>query len=110
MRKEDDQTGDDAPLHRTHSYVGDREALVGDACFEALKRPRKAAQTVSFEKARAKRANKLAKKVGKEPALEPEQVSTPPLAPEPVATPDLAPRRKPRSDAGKRRGRLARYD
>ena len=104
MSKEDDQAGDDAPLHRTDSSDGDREALVGDAGFEAPKRPRTAARIAAFEKARATRAANLAKKVEKKPAPEPEP------EPEPVAAPPPAPRRKPRSDAGKRRGRLVRYE
>lgn len=104
MSKEDDQAGDDAPLHRTDSSAGDREAPVGDAGFEAPKRPRTAAQIAAFEKARATRAANLAKKVEKKPAPEPEP------EPEPVAAPPPAPRRKPRSDAGKRRGRLVRYE
>jgi hypothetical protein len=72
MSKGDDQTGDDAPLHRTDSCAGDWEPPVGDVGFEAPKRPRTAAQIAAFEKARAKRAENLAKKVGKKPALEPE--------------------------------------
>ena len=104
MSKEDDQAGDDAPLHRTDSSAGDREAPVGDAGFEAPKRPRTAAQIAAFEKARATRAANLAKKVEKKPTPEPEP------DPEPVAAPPPAPRRKPRSDAGKRRGRLVRYE
>ena len=104
MSKEDDQAGDDVPLHRTDSSVGDREASVGDAGFEAPKRPRTAAQIAAFEKARATRAANMAKKVDKKPALEPEP------EPKPVATHALAPRRKPRSDAGKRQGRLVRYE
>ena len=111
MSKEDDQAGDDAPLHRTDSSVGDRETPVGDAGFEAPKRPRTAAQIAAFEKARATRAANLAKKTKKaapEPEPEPEPEPTPPPAPEPAAK--AAPRRKPRSDAGKRRGRLVRYE
>ena len=111
MSKEDDQAGDDAPLHRTDSSAGDREAPVGDAGFEAPKRPRTAAQIAAFEKARATRAANLAKKTKKaapEPEPEPEPEPTPPPAPEPAAK--AAPRRKPRSDAGKRRGRLVRYE
>ena len=104
MSKEDDQAGDDAPLHRTDSSAGDREAPVGDAGFEAPKRPRTAAQIAAFEKTRATRAANLANKVEKKPAPEPEP------EPEPVAAPPPAPRRKPRSDAGKRRGRLVRYE
>ena len=112
MSKEDDQAGDDAPLHRTDSSAGDREAPVGDADFEAPKRPRTAAQIAAFEKARAKRAENLAKKVSKAPAPTPEPEPEPeaPPAPEPVVPPTPARRRKPRSDAGKRRGRLVRYD
>ena len=110
MSKEDDQAGDDAPLHRTDSSAGDREAPVGDVGFEAPKRPRSAAQIAAFEKARAKRAENLAKKVEKKPAPEPEPEPTPPPAPEPMAASSPAPRRKPRSDAGKRRGRLVRYE
>ena len=111
ISKEDDQAGNDAPLPRTgDSSVGDREAPVGDAGFKAPKRPRTAAQIATFEKARAKRAENLAKKVGKKPAPEPEPEPTPPHAPEPVATPAPAPRPKPRSDAGKRRDRLVRYE
>ena len=77
---------------------------MGDAGFEAPKRPRTSAQIAAFEKARAKRAENMAKKVEKNPAPEPER------EPEPVATPAPAPRRKPRSDAGKRRGLLVRYE
>ena len=106
-KEDDDQAWDDAPLHRTDSSTGDRETPVGDAGFEAPKRPRTAAQIAAFEKARAKRAENLAKKVGKKPAPEPEPE---PPAPEPVATPTPEPKRKPRSDAGKRRGRLVRYE
>ena len=62
MSKEDYQAGDDAPLHRTESSDGDREAPVGDAGFEAPKNPRKPAQIAAFEKVRAKRAENLAKK------------------------------------------------
>ena len=105
-KEEDDQAGDDAPLHRTDSSAGDREAYVGDG-FEAPKRPRTAAQIAAFEKARAKRAENITKKSGRKPAPEPELE---PPAPDPVATPAPAPRRKPRSDAGKRRGRLVRYE
>ena len=61
MSKEDDQAGDDVPLHRTDSYVGDREALVGDAGFEAPKIPRTTTQIAAFEKARTKRDENLAK-------------------------------------------------
>ena len=86
MSKEDYQAGDDAPLHRTDSYIGYRKALVGDDGFEAPKRPRTAAQIAAFEKARAKRAENLAKKVEKKPAPELELEPTPPPAPEPVAT------------------------
>lgn len=113
MSKEDDQAGDDAPLHRTDSSAGDREAPVGDAGFEAPKRPRTAAQIAAFEKARATRAANLAKKTKKaapEPEPEPEPEPAPPPATEPAAKAALAPRRKPRSDAGKRRGRLVRYE
>jgi len=53
MSKEDDQAGDDAPLHRTDNSVGDREAVVGYAGFEAPKRLRTATQIAAFEKARA---------------------------------------------------------
>ena len=109
-KEEDDRAGDDAPLHRTDSSAGDREAPVGDAGFEAPKRPRTAAQIAAFEKARAKRAENLAKKVEKKPAPEPEPEPTPPPAPEPMAKSSPAPRRKPRSDAGKRRGHLVRYE
>ena len=105
-KEDDDQAWDDAPLHRTDSSTGDRETPVGDAGFEAPKRPRTAAQIAAFEKARAKRAENLAKKVGKKPAPEPEPE---PPAPEPVATPEPK-RRMKRSDAGKRRGRLVRYE
>ena len=110
MSKEDDQAGDDASLHRTDSSARDREAHVEDAGFEALKRPRTAAQIASFEKARAKRAENLAKKVEEKPAPEPEPEPTPPRASEPVATPAPDPCRKPRSYVGKRRGRLVRYE
>ena len=113
MSKEDDQAGDDAPLHRTDSSAGDREAPVGDAGFEAPKRPRTAAQIAAFEKARATRAANLAKKTKKaapEPEPEPEPEPAPPSATEPAAKTAPAPRRKPRSDAGKRRGRLIRYE
>jgi hypothetical protein len=110
ISKEDYQAGDDATLHRTDSSSRDREALVGDASFEAPKRPRTATQIAAFEKARAKRDENLAKKVGKNPAREPKPESTPPPAPEPVATPALASRRKPRSDTGKRQGRVVRYE
>ena len=115
MSKEDDQAGDDAPLHRTDSSAGDREAPMGDAGFEAPKRPRTAAQIAAFEKARATRAANLAKKTKKaapesEPEPEPEPEPAPPPATEPAAKVALAPRRKPRSDAGKRRGRLIRYE
>ena len=110
MSKEDDQAGDDASLHRTDSSARDREALVGDAGFEAPIRPRTAARIAAFEKARATRAANLAKKVEKKPVSEPEPEPTPPPSPVPVATPAPAPRRKPRSDEGKRRGRLVRYE
>jgi len=110
MNKEDCQAGDNAPLYRTDSSAWDREAPLGDDSFEAPKRPRTAAQIAAFEKARAKRVENLAKKVGKKPAPEPKPEPTPSPAPEPVATPPLAPRRKPRSDAGKRWGRLVRYE
>ena len=111
MSKEDDKAGDDAPLHRTDISIGNREAPAGDAGFEAPKRPRTAAQIAAFEKARATRAANLAKKTKKaapEPEPEPEPEPTPPPAPEPAAK--AAPRRIPRSDAGKRRGRLVRYE
>ena len=62
MSKEDYQAGEDAPLHRTDSSDGDREALVGDDGFEDPKRPRTTGQIAAFEKARAKRAENLAKK------------------------------------------------
>jgi len=105
-KEEDDQAGDDAPLHRTDSSAGDREPSVGDG-FEAPKRPRTAAQIASFEKARVKRAKKLAKKSRSKPAPEPEPE---PPAPEPIITPTkIAACRKPMSDAGKRQGRLVRY-
>ncbi len=113
MSKEDDQAGDDAPLHRTDSSAGDREAPVGDAGFEAPKRPRTAAQIAAFEKARATRAANLAKKTKKaapEPEPEPEPEPAPSPATEPADKTAPAPRRKPRSDAGKRRGRLIRYE
>ena len=106
-KEEDDQAGNDAPLHRTDSSAWDRETPAGEADFEAPKRPRTAAEIAVFEKARAKRAENLAKKVGKKPAPGPEPE---PPAPEPVATPTPEPKRKPRSDAGKRRGRLVRYE
>ena len=107
-KEEDDQAGDDAPLHRTDSSTGDREAPVGDAGFEAPKRPRTAAQIAAFEKAQAKRAENLAKKSGSKPAPEPEPE---PPAPEPVTTPTPEPKRRlKRSDAGERRGRLVRYE
>ena len=83
---------------------------MGDAGFEAPKRPRTLAQIAAFEKALAKRAENLAKKVEEKPAPKPEPEPTPPHAPEPVTTPAPAPRRKPRSDTGKRRGRLVRYE
>ena len=110
MGKEDDQAGEYAPLHRTDISIGDREAHVRNAGYEAPKRPRTTAQIATFEKARAKRAENLAKKVEKKLAPEPKPEPTPPSAPEPVATPAPAPCRKPRSDAGKRRGRLVRYE
>ena len=69
-KEEDDQAEDDAPLHRTDSSAGYREASVGDS-FEASKRLRTAAQIVAFEKARAKRAEKLEKKTRSKPAPEP---------------------------------------
>ncbi len=107
MSKEEDyQAGDDAPLHRTNSSTGDRESPMGDG-FEAPKRPRTAAQIAAFEKTRAKRAENITKKSGKKPAPEPEPE---PPATEPVATPAPEPKRKQRSDAGKRRGRLVRYE
>ncbi len=90
MNKEDDQAGNNAPLHRTDSSARNREALVGDDGFEAPKRPRAAAQIAAFEKARATRAAIMAKKFEKKPAHEPEPTPLPP-APEPVATPAPAP-------------------
>ena len=114
---------DDTPLHRADSSAGIGEAYLGggegggsppgDAGFEAPKRPRTAAQIAAFERARATRAANLAKKTKKaapEPELEPEQEPTPPPSSELTAKAALAPRRKPRSDAGKRRGRLVRYE
>ncbi len=83
MSKEDDQAGNDAPLYRADSSVGDRETPVGDAGFEAPKRSRTAAQVAAFKKARAARAANLAKKTKKvapepEPEPEPEFEPTPP--------------------------------
>ncbi len=111
MTKDDDQAGDGVPLHRSDCcLIRDREAPVGDASFEAPKRPRTTVQIVTFEKARAKCAEILAKKGANKPAPELEPERTPPPGPEPAPTPALAPRRKPRSDAWKRRGRLVMYD
>ncbi len=80
---------------------------MGDGGFEAPKIPRTTDQIATFEKARAKRAENLAKKT-KKVAPQPEPRSIPPPAPEPVAMAAQAPWRKPRSDAGMRRGRLVR--
>ena len=82
-----------------------------EGSLEAPRRTRSKTQVAAFEKARATRAANLAKKTKKaapEPEPDPEPEPTPPPAPEPAAK--AAPRRKPRSDAGKRRGRLVRYE
>jgi hypothetical protein len=82
---------------------------LGDVGCKSLERPRTIAQTDSFERAKAKRAENLAKKT-KKFAPKPEPGPAPPPAPKPMTTDALAPRRKPRSDAGKRLGRMVRYD
>ena len=98
----------------TDSSPGADQAPPTDG-FEAPKRPRTVAQIAAFEKARAARAAKQAARKTKEPE---ERSVSPPLPsrreePEPVKIATATPtpvRRKPRSDAGKRRGRLVRYE
>ena len=118
MSKEEDAHDQSPPVPDPDSSTGPSEAMAGDSPLEAPKRPRTVAQVAAFEKARAARAAKLAAKK-KPPPEEPPRSVSPPLpsrrraeepAPEPtIQTKAVAPR-KPRSDAGKKRGRLVRYE
>ncbi len=112
MSKEENVNANDqiTVVPDTVSNLGAGQAPAGDG-FEAPKRPRTVAQIAAFEKARAARAAKQAAR-----KTEPERSVSPPLPsrreeppPPLIQTRAVAPR-KPRSDAGKKRGRLVRYE
>ncbi len=91
MSKEDDQVGDDAHLHRTDSFVGDRVALWETLVSKPLKDPGQPLKESPSNLA------KKTKKVASEPEPEPKPKPTPPPAPEPAAKTAPTPRWKRRS-------------
>ena len=94
----------DATCSIADSDLRSGKVHMGNDSLEASKRPRSAAQIAAFEKARAKRAEnvaKLAKKTQKDPD------TTSEVEPEPIAQ-EVSVKRKPRKYKGKSRGRLVR--